>query len=257
MPRSGTTLMRAMIDRHPEIACGPEMRVIPALANFSAQTRRLCGDTLEAHYGFAAENLQKTFRNLVASFLEPYRQSRGKTRIAEKTPANVLHFDELNTLFPDADFIHVIRDGRDVVSSLLTMDWPDVRTGEPMAMTRDPAIAAATWARQVETGRAFKAAGCKIIEIRYEALVQNPRETLGEIFEFLDEPWCDAALTFQLGDEVQSGVAESSADQISKPLYLSSIGRWRRDLSDTAKAAVKKHAGPLLQTLDYAGHDDW
>ncbi len=257
MPRSGTTLMRAMIDRHPNIACGPELRVIPALASFTTQTRQFCGDNLQAYYGLTPAHLNDAFSALIGSFLEPYRAARGKARIAEKTPANVLHFTELNELFPDADFVHIIRDGRDVAASLLTMDWTDARTGAPMAMTRDPAIAAATWVRQVTAGLDAETAGVRIHKLHYENLVRDPRETLGALFEFLGERWSDDPLSFHLGEHIRAGVAEASADQIARPLYLQSVGRWRRDLSPAAKAAVKKQAGALLKKLDYADSDDW
>lgn len=249
--------MRAMIDRHPNIACGPELRVIASLASFSAQSRQFCGDNLAANYGLTPTHLKQAFHDLIGSFLEPYLISRGKKRIAEKTPANVLHFTELSELFPDADFVHIIRDGRDVVASLLTMDWTDTRTGKPMEMTRDPANAAATWAHQVKAGLNAKDAGLRIFELRYENLVASPRETLGALFDFLDEPWNDQALSFHLGDHIRSGVAESSAEQIAQPLYFRSVGRWRQDLSAAAKTAVKKQAGALLKKLEYVSGDDW
>ncbi len=246
-----------MIDRHPNIACGPELRVIPALAGFSAQTRQLCGDTLETYYGLTPEHLKEAFHDLIGSFLEPYLILRGKDRIAEKTPANVLHFTELNELFPDADFVHVIRDGRDVVASLLTMDWTDTRTGKPMEMTRNPAIAAATWAHHVTTGLNARDAGIRVFEIRYENLVANPREALGRLFGFLDEPWSDQTLSFHLGDKIRTGVAEASEGQIAKPLYTQSVGRWRQDFSEETKAAIKGQAGALLMKLEYARDNDW
>ncbi len=246
-----------MLDRHPNIACGPELRVIPALAGFAAQTRDLCGENLEAHYGLTPDRVGAVFGDLIGSFLEPYRASRGKSRIAEKTPANILHFDELDRLFPDADFIHIIRDGRDVVASLLTMDWKDARTGAPMAMTQDPATAAATWTHHVTAGLEAKTAGIRVFELHYEELIADPRAILEALFAFLDEPWSDDPLAFHLGDQIRTGIAESSVEQIAKPLYRQSVGRWRRDLSHTAKDAVKKHAGALLKTLDYTAADDW
>lgn len=256
-PRSGTTLMRAMLDRHPSIACGPEMRVIPALANFSAQTRTLCGNALAVGYGLSGPDLQAAFRGLIEGFLEPYRRQRNKPRIAEKTPANILHFEELAGLFPDADFIHVIRDGRDVVASLLTMDWTDGRTGKPLAMTQDPAAAAAVWAGSVRAGLEAKKTGIRISEVAYEKLIADPKGVMAALFDHLNEPWSEEVLTFYEGAHIRNGIAESSADQIARPLYGHSAGRWRKDLSADAKRAVKQEAGALLKELGYAADDDW
>ena len=255
--RSGTTLVRAMLDRHPNIACGPELRVIPALAGFSTQTRGLVGSKLIQHYGVSSDTFDDIFAEMITSFLEPYRNFRDKPRIAEKTPSNILHFPELARFFPDARFIHVIRDGRDVVSSMLTMEWSDTNTGQPMESTRDPALAAASWAHHVSAGRAAEKSGLPLLALRYEDLIARPEETLKTLFEFLGEPWSEDALSFHEGEYVKAGIAEASAPQISQPLYGHAVGRWRHDLTIDAKDAVKKQAGDLLQELGYATNDRW
>lgn len=257
MPRSGTTLLRVMLDSHPNIACGPELRAIPSLAQFSAQTKAHCEDTLNESYRLPRVELNEIFRRFISSFLEPYARSRGKSRIAEKTPANVLHFDELRQLFPDCDRIHIIRDGRDVVASLLTMDWTDARTGKPMEMTRDPAAAAALWRDHVLAGRAAKMAGKSVIELRYEALARDPERTLRGVFESIGEPWDDRVLEFHRNATIRAGIDEASAPQVAKPLSRHAIGRWRSDLNDEAKRAVKREAGDLLVALGYASSNDW
>ena len=61
-------------------------------------------------------------RDFIVNLLEPLRRSAGKPRVAEKTPNNVFYFSHLHRIFPDSTFIHMVRDGRDVVSSLLTMN---------------------------------------------------------------------------------------------------------------------------------------
>ena len=246
-----------MLDRHPHIACGPELRVIPALASFAAQMRVSCGEVLQENYGVTDKQLSAIFHDLISSFFEPYRKIRGKKRIAEKTPANILHFGELKALFPDASFVHVIRDGRDVVASLMTMDWTDAATGQPMAITCDPAIAAAAWAHHVRTGMNAKAAGQRIFELRYEELIADPKRVLSDLFAFLGEPWSEDALSYHLGDQLDAGMAESSAEQVSRSLYHQSINRWRHDLSAPAKQAIKHQAGDLLTKLGYAADNDW
>ena len=255
--RSGTTLVRAMLDRHPNIACGPELRVIPALCSFSTQTRGLSGSKLIQHYGVSAEMFNDVFAEMIAAFLEPYQSFRAKPRIAEKTPTNILHFPELARFFPDAQFIHVIRDGRDVVSSMLTMDWKDTRTGQPMESTRDPAIAAASWVHHVSAGLAAEQSGLPLLTLRYEDLIAQPKETLQATFRFLNEPWSEDTLSFHEGEFVKAGIAEASAPQISQPLYGHAVGRWRHDLTIDAKDAVKKQAGELLQELGYAANHRW
>lgn len=254
MPRSGTTLLRMMLDSHPNIACGPELRVLPALARLSRETKAFYGGVLNDHYGVAPDDLNGAFRDLFTSFLLPYARKRGKARIAEKTPANVLHFGELQELFPDCCCVHVMRDGRDVVASLMQIDWKDERTGERLDITRDPAAAAASWAAHV--GRGIEG-GPRVFQLRYEDLIAAPARALTTLLAFLGEPWHESVLAFHDNPTTRAGMNEYSAAQVSRPLYRESVGRWRRDLAPDAKDAVKRCAGALLKQLGYARDDNW
>ena len=255
-PRSGTTLLRAILDSHPAIACGPELRAFPALASVSADMRSIMGATLGAHYSLSAERLDAIFADLMRSFVEPLRVKSGKSRVAEKTPANALHFGELARLFPDAHFVQVVRDGRDVVASLLGMDWRD-EGGARLPITGDAGAAARAWVAHVRSGRAAGVAGARYLELRYERLVEAPEATLRPLFAFLGEAWADDVLAFSRTDRRSEGANETSAARISEPIDRAAVGRWRLDLSVAAKEAVRREAGPLLVELGYAADDRW
>jgi hypothetical protein len=75
------------------------------------------------------------------------------------------------------------------------------------------------------------------------------------LFEFLGEPWDDAVLRFH--ENARQLAGESSAEQVSKPLYTSASGRWAKDLTGSNKTAVKAVAGDLLIELGYAADQDW
>ena len=259
-PRSGTTLVRAILDTHPAIACGPELRAVAALAGlWSEIDASLPGDVARA-YHLKPATLRDAFAGTIAGFLAPHRQRSGKPRIAEKTPSNVRHFAELHRLFPDSPLVHVIRDGRDVVTSLLGMDWIDPRTGQPFDYVRNARAAAHSWVDMVTAGRAMAAlpdAGSCYLELRYEDIVARPEPTLKRLFDFLGEPWTDAVLGFHANPRNTAGSEESSADQIAKPLYAASVGRWRRDLAPADRQAVREVAGPLLMALGYCRDLDW
>jgi hypothetical protein len=251
-PRSGTTLLRAMLDSHPAIVCGPELRAFPALAGLSADMRRVMGATLEAHYQLPADGLDRIFADLMASFLEPLRRASGKPRVAEKTPANALHFAELARLFPEALFVQIIRDGRDVVASLLAMNWKDAK-GAPLPVTRDAGAAARAWAGHVAGGRA--APPGRYHELRYERLVADPEGELRTLLAFLGEAWSDSVLDYAARDRAGEGANESSAARIARDVDTTAVGRWRRDLSAAQRRAVISEAGALLAELGYADHD--
>lgn len=251
-PRSGTTLLRVILDQHSSIACGPELRAIPGLALLSASTRMSMGSVYDAHYGLAPSDLNAVFRDLICAFLEPYAARRGKRRIAEKTPANALHFEELARLFPDASFIQIIRDGRDVASSLLGVDWRDGRTGAPFVYTKDPRAGALLWAEHVRAGRRAAATGARYFEIRYEDLARSLEAALRPLFGFLEEPWEAAVLDFRMNATISAGQNETSASAVAQPLTAGSIGRWRRDLGARAEEAFAGGPAELLRELGYA-----
>jgi hypothetical protein len=161
-------------------------------------------------------------------------------------------------MFPDSPLVHVIRDGRDVVCSLLTMDWIDPKTRKPLDYTRDARKAAEYWVRAVRAGRtAAQKPGLarRYMELRYEQIVTNPRPTLEQLFAFIDEPWDPAVLQFHTQNRNLAG--ESSAEQVSRELYTSAVARWQRDLKPAHKSEIKEVAGDLLVELGYARDNDW
>lgn len=250
-PRSGTTLTRAVLDAHPDIACGPELRAIPSLARLYRDTAATMSGVLMTHYGFGAADLRRTFSDLIASFLAPYHRRSGKTFIAEKTPANALYFSDLFALFPGSRFIHVVRDPRDVVASLLRMDWRDAKSGERLAITASAAGAAQSWRDHVTAARAARAAGAPVHDFVYEALVADPVATLDRLFAFLGVAPSQGPLAHHLNFSARTGENETSAAAVARPLNDSAVARWRRDLSPRDVRTVEEIAGPLLEEYRY------
>lgn len=255
--RSGTTLLRVVLDSHPRIACGPELKVTPAICGLWYDMQTGFFPALLEH-GLGREDLNALTRALIDGLLAKFRASQGKHRSAEKSPNNVFYFEHLHRIFPDSPLVHVLRDGRDVVCSLLTMDWVDSRTGAPIDYTRDARKAAQYWVQAVQAGRqAGRNIGpARYREIKYEDIVARPEPTLRALFAFLGEMWDDAVLRFHENTARPLG-HESSAAQVSRPLYASAAGRWANDLKPADKAAVKAVAGDLLIELGYAADKSW
>lgn len=254
--RSGTTLLRVILDTHSRIACGPELKVLPVLARLSDDFRSGYAPFLRA-YHIDARDTDRLFGQFVSGLLEPLRLAQGKARIAEKTPNNVFFFPQLQRMFPEARFIHVIRDGCDVVASLLRMDWKTPE-GKPLSYTRDATEAARYWAGAVRAGRRFAQSPAgreRCMEIRYESMVDDSERALRPLFEFIGEDWEPAVLAFH---QIERPLGqESSAAQASRPIYSSAVGRWQSDLSPADRAQVKSASGPLLRELGYAEDDNW
>lgn len=255
--RSGTTLMRVILDTHPNIVCGPEFKIIPSILEHWANTARRFGSILRS-YNLSTEKLSSSYASFILDLLGPLLEKSGKQRIAEKSPNNVFYFYHLSQMFPESPLVHLIRDGRDVVCSLLTMNWVSADSNKRFSYTENAAEAARYWVQAVAVGKkagSMPSAQRKYFEVRYEDIVQNPEPTLRRLFTALDEPWNPCVLEFHtkkrdLGEE-------SSASQVSQKLYSSSVGRWKRDLADEDKKMVKEVAGDLLIELGYAKSNDW
>lgn len=245
--RSGTTLLRSMLGRHPMIASGAEttvfLRRISAPADIA---RRLGWNVAEI------DRWQRNSRSQ-AEFIECFQRAvlerSGKTCWAEKTPANVRRFSYVRRHFPRARLVHIVRDGRDAVCSLRRTPFAklDHARYDSVAAARRCAV---QWRASVRAGLRFRRDPA-YYELRYEALVSDPERTLRGLLKFLGLPW-DANL-------LQPEPAGTIADEIaaSGDVFGSSVERWRRDLSRADQQALQPLIGPLLIELGYAGSLNW
>jgi Sulfotransferase family len=242
--RSGTTLLRLILDAHPNISCGPETRFLADLANITAdpnwQRMRL--------YGFPKQYWHQRIATLFDAFQSEYAHARGKVRWADKTPRYALCVDYLNELFPTCQVVHVVRDGRDVVASHRD------RWGYGSALK-----AVKKWPWYVATARA---AGARLPadryhEVRYEDLVTDPEGTLRQLLDFLGEPWDPILLDHDQRphDVPERYLAFSSSRRTATArqpaIYRSRVGAGRRELDPLLRLLVTLHARRTLRELGY------
>ncbi|MDP8903877.1 MAG: sulfotransferase [Chloroflexota bacterium] len=173
--RSGTTLLRLVLDSHSHISAGPETKFLPDMARMIERWK------LPAKFGLPREYWLERMREFYGTLQADYMRARGKRRWAEKSPVYTLHLDLLEELYPDAQYVHLIRDARDVVAS--TRDRWGYRAGYSTALRK--------WRRYVTTARAFGAqvGPQRYYELRYEDLVAAPEARMRELIAFLGERW--------------------------------------------------------------------
>ena len=195
--RSGTTLLRVMLDRNPELAVPDESYFIPQLADrhagkidpdaFVDDLRRL--PTL-LEWGVDSEDVRRRLRpgmpvgDAIGAVYESYAAAHGKSRWGDKTPMYMRHLTLLERLFPEARYVHLIRDGRDAALSFLQM--PDGVVTKTWAHPTTAADFACQWRTEVEAAQALgsRVGASRYLEVRYEDLVESPELHLQEITEF-------------------------------------------------------------------------
>lgn len=242
-PRSGTTLVRRILDRHPSLCCGPESSVLlpggPRLDQVASAYRWPIAELREM---MSRSPSQGAF---VDAFAERYRRERSRDRWAEKTPLNVLCFGWVLERFPEARVVHVVRDGRDVVCSM--RQHPDRRwvDGVEVKELRPQPVDAYVrrWVRDTQAGIALRG-DPRYLEVRYEELVAEPERVMRALVETLDEPWEPGLLV----ERTPSGGRHAHANS---RISTGSVGRWRQDLTADERARVQAIGGSLLGMLGY------
>lgn len=271
--RSGTTLLRLQLDAHPELAIPPE-------TYFGATLRDLPGspgptELLEAlsklpHWGdlgVGREELAALFAEVpewtpaegLRAYFSLYAAHRGKKRWGDKTPAHCLHMDLIAELLPEARFVHIIRDGRDVAASLRGLPFAPGDGG--------PEDIAKTWRRHICHARDRAGAVPHYHEVRYERLVTHPEPVLREVCAFLELPFDPIMLRAHefAGERLEELTAVRMANgtvrqpearrrlhsHTRQPPDPSRLGRWSEALSEEEVARFEAVAGDLLAELGY------
>ena len=228
--RSGTTLMRRLLNSHPHIACGPDSRLFQRdnrLEGIYTELRTIWPTILNPHYAFDPHMVDQAMAGLIHSIFMPYCQQQGKPRWAEKTPKNILFIDTLFALFPAAQFIHMIRDPRDAFCSIRERAAKS-KKNKP----RWPKLEAAEWCGRINCGLAWRERPDRYREVRYENLVTQPDASLRTLLAFVDVPWAASMLE-------------------NNPIFSTSVGGWRTQLSAAAGAVMEAVAGPTMLALGY------
>merc|ERR1711935_105157 len=224
MPRSGTTLMRAILDVHPDVRCGEETRVIPRVLMAREGMKRFILEIIEKHGPIAR-------------------------RLCNKDPFALKYMKDLTEWYPNSKFIYMVRDARSVAHSIITRkvtitgydlsSYPDVIGKWNQANTL-------MWEQCKMLGPQY------CLPVHYEHLVLEKEKVLRSIAQFLNLEWNDALAHHEehIGSEISLSNLERSTDQVVKPMYKSALSSWEgiiepEDLDKVADVA------PLMKVFGY------
>jgi len=275
MNRSGTTLLRMMLDAHPDLTIPPETHFVPDLIKAAREDDATPESALEAmksarewgDFGFSDEEMLGRLRALpeikpgpaVRTFYAAYTEEQGKPRWGEKTPTYVQKMKLIQRAIPEARFVHVIRDGRDVALSVLDRTVRDLTAG----------VVAKRWQKKITKARGDSPQLHHYMEIRYEDLILDTEPVLRSVCEFIELPWDDGLLSYhersaeRLQEMARALPAEGRAKELSverrmkthemttKPPSADRVARWRTQMSPEQRQEFEDVAGDLLAQLGY------
>ncbi len=252
--RSGTTMLRLVLDRGPEVAIPPESMFLtdvdldqPAATLLEAvwwhpkvALWALRGPPPPVPPGLDADAAR---RFALAAPFAAYARQQGKPAWGDKTPHYVHHIDTLLRLWPDARVVVLVRDGRDVACSLRSMPF-----GPNNAWA-----AAQWWARGIRAGeRAVRRHPGAVTTVRYEDLVADPATHVASVCAFLGLRYEPEMLALERVD--RGRIVADQADwfpTLFDGIHASAVGRWRREMSPREQGVFAALAGDELARWGY------
>lgn len=186
---------------------------------------------------------EQAFRFAATAPFAAYAQREGKARWGDKTPAYISLVDELAAVWPDARFLVLVRDGRDVALSVLPLPFGPNNVW----------AAARSWAHAIRLGRAAERRyPDRVLTLRYEDLVERPHEEVPLACEFAGVPYDPDMLAVE-----RSEPGKIARDQtgwftsIWAGINTTAVGKWRRELSPRQQEVFERVAGAELSELGY------
>ncbi|MEM9941938.1 MAG: sulfotransferase [Planctomycetota bacterium] len=247
MFRSGTTLVRYLLDSHSEIACPPESRFMIYLKPWLHDDR--CSGGFAA-LGYDKDHVRSRIRNTISYFMENYAASKGKQRWADKTPEYIDCVSFLHELYPDAKFILLFRNPVDqIYSNVHSGLGASDRLAEFMSYGSSPIEAGADYwngkAQRILDFETKNPQSC--FRLRYEDLCDQPEQQLQSLFDFLGSCYESSVLEYYRFDHDYG--AEDGKVSTTRKIRRSSSSLADWDTAELAKVIAKTR--PLATKLGY------
>jgi hypothetical protein len=260
--RSGTTMLRLILDRGPDLAIPPESMFLTDFADVferggpAPDEAQQLMQAVWTHPKVALWELPgpapvvparltapDAYRFIAEAPFRAYAAKHGKPHWADKTPHYVHHVDHLLRVWPDARVVVLLRDGRDVALSLRGMPF-----GPNNAWA-----AAQWWARGIRAGeRARREHPRAVLSVRYEDVARRPREEVPRICAFLEVEYRDDMLALEQADRAKIVADQASwFPTIFDGINTTAVDRWRREMSPRDQRIFAALAGDELRANGY------
>jgi len=271
-PRSGTTLFRLMLNSHPSIVVPPESGFMQWWYNKYGNTTKLDFDnivfieklvkdilsskkieewslTTNDLIDIIPDNRPKNYAEFCVLVYKLYGISKGKKDfiIGDKNNYYINHLDVLNKIYPQAKYIHLVRDGRDVASSYLNLNKIDSKSVYKPNLPVDIEDIANEWKNNVDAIDSFIKQKSSL-KVKYESLITKPEETLRIVTDFLQIDYSHEMLNYYNKDnfdepnstidwkkKTMKKVDSSNLNKYKKVLSIEQINKFNNIAATTLK----------------------
>jgi hypothetical protein len=263
-PRSGTTLMAVLLDRHSNIAIGPETQFFTEFIpqNWAGRTPKTHEQLVDsalafkriADFNFDRDQLllhfmkyELSLANLLRAIIEVHAIRNSKLRPGEKSPHHLQHVPMILDQFPEAKIICVLRDGRDVVRSLLETPW---------AIPKNPRrlrLFCIRWNDAAEQTIYYKRtlAPNRFMSVKFEDILRKPRSELEKICDFIGEEFESTQLEPAQPSSVIPGWEKQWKNKASGLLDPGRIEAWRKSADQKQIWVMNSMMGTMLERMGY------
>lgn len=239
--RSGTTLLRLILDSHPNIAVGFETGFMRAVKTIKHVPDYAYGKEWYRRWGIDERDMNERIRQFYGGIFEHYARSQGKPRWGEKTPLNLFQMDEMASIFPDAQFVCIVRHPGAVAASMMRWRYS---FEDAVDYWRKANKRILTTSQQLDDDRTAI--------FRFEDLLLEPQNVLSRLMVFLGEPWSDNLLRHHdVHRDRGTATKVEGGTQSDRPLDPSRIDDWRERLDDEQLDFLARRARGLLRHFGY------
>ena len=243
--RSGTTLMRVMLDSHPQIRCGQETRILPRFLDFIERQLYIDLPKFE-HAGISRETINEASSEFISRII--FLQGKNSSYICTKDPEDLKHIDYLTELFPKSKFILMIRDARATVHSIIKNELTVAR------YSKNYTHSFIIWNNLVTKMyvQCIRVGSSHCLPVYYEQLILHPEREMRKILKFLNVHWNESVLSHEkfIGNKILTSEHEISTDQVINPINLQGLNSWVGNVPEDVLNKIDELA-PLLRRLGY------
>jgi hypothetical protein len=244
--RSGTTLVRLVLDSHENIAIPREtgfMRLVQA-QKFTPFWK--WGDDWHEHLGLSESDLDTELRDFYGRLFARHARAEGKSRWGDKTPWHVWHIGQMAHMWPHAVFVGVVRHPGGTVGSLTT-SWKSFTVPRAIRL----------WQRtNLELVRQAALLGDRLTLLRYEDVLQSPEATLRELLDWLGEPWSPQVLAHHEVQQRRGGPSQvEGRTRTDQPMDVSRTTKWATAMPPADLRRVRRGTETLARFLGYSFDD--